>query len=777
MIAIVAVAAFAFGALSVYLGVRQQSADRRVAVANAAFQAKVVADELSRTLNDAIDSVVQTTADPSLYGIFTSPRDCSLSGAGPDEHLDVMLPDGTVACSSVAARGAPPGATHATAPWLARSARAIDVFTSKPFGDTLRDGRLSIAVVARVVDPAGARVGSFVLVIAIDTLGNELADVFGGPQGYAFELADRGRIFSTSIRGTESHDVPDVGAIARGTDGIERLFGSAIEPATGWTVFAGVDTGTAFAAARSALRRSILLGLVGFGIVTILGFLLHRRVARPLRRVIDAVEQAARDVTPGPVSADGPAEVARLVERFNEMVRARSEYEALLLHQSFHDDLTGLPNRALFVERLRLALERAQRDPTSVAVLFFDLDRFKVVNEGLGHEAGDRILIDIADRLPGVLRPGDSLARFGGDEFVVLCEYLVSPEQASVAADRIQRSIRVPFVIDGAEVTLAASIGIAFGREGADADSLLRDADAAMTRAKENGRGRSELLDVTVGSTASEQLRMETELRRALDGDDVIVHYQPIVDLRTRSIPSVEALVRWAHPTRGLVPPLAFIPIAEQSDLIVALGRHVLETAARQEVAWREAGTPVQVSVNLSSRELVRPELPGVVAEVLASTGALASNLCIEITESALLDEALPDETLRRLKALGIKISVDDFGTGYSSLSYLQRFPVDQLKIDRSFVADLGRDPSRSAIVGAIIDLAHAMGHQVVAEGIEDAIQADELVRLGCGLGQGFLYHRPGTGDEIGKLLGRPGGPSRTARAGHVPRRRTRSAL
>jgi diguanylate cyclase (GGDEF)-like protein/PAS domain S-box-containing protein len=424
--------------------------------------------------------------------------------------------------------------------------------------------------------------------------------------------------------------------------------------------------------------------------------------------------------------------------------RVRTEEETR--RRGLHDPLTGLPNRTLVLDRIAHALARADRGEGSVAVLFLDVDNFKVVNDSLGHRAGDNLLRQLADRLSDAVRPADTVGRFGGDEFVVLCEDVTDEPMALRIAGRLARVFSEPFALEGDDVHVAsASIGVVL-REGAqdNPEELLRDADAAMYRAKERGRARVELFDTGMRARAIGRLQTEGDLRRALEHDELRVVYQPIVALGDGSIRGFEALVRWEHPDRGLLSPAQFIPVAEESGMIIGLGRVVLEEACRQSAQWSALYGPVPIHVNLSARQIADPNLVDSVAHVVRTSGVEPVNLVLELTESALLERVhSPGETLARLKALGISLILDDFGTGYSSLSYLQHFPLSGLKIDRSFVAALGGANGDGAIVDAILRMARALDLEVVAEGLETEEHLDVLRRLGCRLGQGYLFSRP----------------------------------
>jgi predicted signal transduction protein with EAL and GGDEF domain len=480
--------------------------------------------------------------------------------------------------------------------------------------------------------------------------------------------------------------------------------------------------------------------------------------------------------TPAPVAPDAAllevmAHIGRQLGRVVERIRAQEQ----IAHQATHDPLTGLANRLLFRDRLELGLARAKRHGSVAALLFLDLDRFKDVNDTLGHSAGDELLKSVSERLQTALRATDSLARFGdeeftlarfgGDEFVVLCEDLTSEDDAVRIAERVQEVLRGPFVLARHEHIVTASLGIVLAG-GADrgAEGLLRDADIAMYRAKERGPGNWEVFDEALRGRALDRVATERELRHGLATGELRLHYQPIVTLVGGRMHAVEALVRWQHPERGLLSPHAFIPIAEESALILQIGAWTLREACRQAHRWRARfgeRAPLPVSVNVSARQLAQPELAGIVRQVLTDTGVSPADLAIEVTETALIEDSrVPAATLHELRSLGVRILLDDFGTGYSSLSHLQQFPIDVLKIDRSFVMHLGAGGDEGTIVRAIGAMASALGLEVVAEGVETAEQASAAHALGCGWAQGYHFARPGPAREIEALI-RPADPAR----------------
>jgi diguanylate cyclase (GGDEF)-like protein/PAS domain S-box-containing protein len=454
-----------------------------------------------------------------------------------------------------------------------------------------------------------------------------------------------------------------------------------------------------------------------------------------------------------------PSEIAFLQALANVLADAleRQATEDQIRHRALHDPLTGLPNRVLFLDRLEHALVRLERSQSLAAILFLDLDRFKLVNDSLGHQVGDELLAAAAPRLQQAVRASDTVARFGGDEFGILLEDIGAEHEAIEMAERIAAVFTRPFVLAGSEHFVTTSIGIAIARGGEDADALIRDADAAMYRAKERGSARYELFDQAMRDRAIVRLRVENDLRRALARDELRLVYQPVISLVDRSIVGVEALVRWEHPERGIVPPDEFIPVAEEDGLIEPIGRWVLEQACRQAAQWHRhcpERIPLEIAVNLSAAQFAKRSLPDTVGEILRATGLDPRSLSLEITESVILrDDQVLTDALLELKELGVQLVLDDFGTGYSSLSYLTRLPLDVLKVDRSFVDGLGRDPRDTAVTEAIVAMARALSLTAVGEGVETEQQARELAAMGCDLAQGYHFSRPVPASEITPML------------------------
>lgn len=415
-------------------------------------------------------------------------------------------------------------------------------------------------------------------------------------------------------------------------------------------------------------------------------------------------------------------------------------------HAALHDSLTGLPNRTLALDRLQSALARRGRDGALVATIMLDLDRFKVINDSLGHAAGDELLLALAPRLSDAVRISDTVARLSGDEFLVICHAPAGVRDVIAVAERLAEAVSRPIALASGDHFMTASIGIAIATDPKDtAGSLLRDADAAMYRAKRRGPGRYELFDDAMRAQVLTRMRTEHELHRAIADGELRVHYQPIIDVRSGRPIATEALVRWEHPERGIVPPADFIPVAEETGLIIGLGRWVLETACAQATAWQKRyDSDLQMFVNASGRQIASPQFPREVRDIAMRSGMRPGTLGLEVTESVLIEEAdSPMAVLNKLRRYGLRLVLDDFGRGYSSLSYLKQLPLDGMKIDRSFTDGLTGELKDVVIMRALVDMAHALGMSVVAEGVESPGQADELRRLGCRHVQGFLFSRP----------------------------------
>jgi diguanylate cyclase (GGDEF)-like protein len=673
-------------------------------------------------------------------------------------YVSLVTADGSAVCSSepkVLRLGHP----FAGADWL----RSVLVDHRSVNGEIVRDplrGRALFVVATAVESPHGER---GVLVGLIDpaflSLGlnaplrvHNLEVLVLDPARTVVLMAsgsDR-RLVGTSVGGqTLAHAFP-AGAQVRGLDGTSRIYAETSVPGIGWHVVAGIPTSQALAEARAELWRSLEFGLATLLIVVLLGVWLYRRLARPIRNLTLAIGRARRGEA-GSAAVQGPRELADVAEAFNDMIDERQAFENYLTHQATHDHLTGLPNRAFVLEGLHHSLARTDTADAVVAVAFLDLDRFKLVNDSHGHAAGDQLLVTLGERLRQRVRARETVARFGGDEFVIVCDPL--EENAHALAERLAGALVEPFDYEGHEIYLSGSVGLSLSGLGQSAETLLAEADAAMYRAKELGRAGFVVFDEEMRDQARARLATEASLHRALEREEFVVHYQPLLSLSDGVVTGAEALLRWRHPERGLLAPDQFLDTAEETGLIVPIGDWVLRAACTQAATWCQtypAGRAPIVSVNLSVAQLAEPGLVAQVARILGETRLEPSQLCIELTESMLIDDpAAAGGVLRGLKDLGVALSMDDFGTGYSSLSYLHHYPVDQLKIDRSFVALLNDQSVDQAIVRSIIELAHALDIEVVAEGVETLHQLATLRGLGCDLAQGYYIGRPEHPDKL----------------------------
>ncbi|GLZ01960.1 EAL domain-containing protein [Actinoplanes sp. NBRC 103695] len=483
-------------------------------------------------------------------------------------------------------------------------------------------------------------------------------------------------------------------------------------------------------------------------------------VAWPIRRIVATLHAVAAGDLTRRVAVDTRDELSFVARALNETVAGTEAATNRLAQQATHDTLTGLPNRALVLDRLDQALARGREDGARTAVLFIDLDRFKPINDSLGHHIGDEVLIEIAGRLTAISRSVDTVARLAGDEFLVICAGFALPDAAVETAELVMAELSRPIMTgEGAsarEVTVGASVGIAYAETSSDqtAENLVRDADVAMYQAKQRGRGRVEIFNEALRTAVELRLRTREELRHAIDDGQIRPYFQPIVDGVTATVVGFEALARWQHPTRGLLGPNEFIELAQETGLIVPLGAEILARACAEAVRWRRDGAGPAVAVNVASAQLADPAFVSTVTTVLAETGLEACALSLEITETTLMADTLAAaETLRAIAALGVHLALDDFGTGYSSLTYLRRFPVEALKIDRSFVAGIGHDREDEAIIEMLLNLTQVLGLQVVAEGVETAEQLDRLRGWGCSLMQGFYFGRPMPAELIDDFL------------------------
>lgn len=527
----------------------------------------------------------------------------------------------------------------------------------------------------------------------------------------------------------------------------------------GGSLLALISTRELFLAAkqREAIKLIGTLGMV-LGILLV-GILLTRKIAKPLEIMVDAT----RHIMYGNYNLQMPPSFATrelndLAQAINYLSQQLQEQISKLTYLAFHDPLTNLPNRKLFEDRLQHALVSTNRSNDSIAVLFLDLDNFKLINDSFGHQAGDQLLIAVSKRLETCLRNGDTLARLGGDEFTILLENILRMEDAIAIANRIAEQLVVPFSLEGHEIFVTTSIGIAIGALTQDhPEDFLRNADAAMYEVKKSGKAHHQVFNLNMASQARQKLILEAELRRAIEHEEFRVYYQPVVQLDTGKIVEVEALVRWQHPERGLVPPLDFISLAEETGLIIPIGQWVFQTACQQLQEWHlkyPSDPPLIMGVNLSSKQFQQAQIVEGIALTLQKHKLEPCWIKIEITESLLLKNTATNiDIMQRLKDLGVHLAIDDFGTGFSALNYLKQFPIDTLKIDRAFTNGLGEDVQDTAIVHAIIAFAKALKLSITAEGIETAEQLALLQELKCDRGQGYYFAKPLTSEALSQLF------------------------
>ena len=496
------------------------------------------------------------------------------------------------------------------------------------------------------------------------------------------------------------------------------------------------------------------LALASIALTIVGSIVIARNITDPIKRLALAADKIHEGDYSSPIVVEQRDEIGTLAASFGQMRDAIASREKEILRLAYHDGLTGLANRAMFQERLAQVLKIATRDGPHPSVMLLDLDRFKAINDTLGHRVGDLALKEIGQRLVGSLRTSDTVARLGGDEFAVLLP-TVDPKHIGTVARKIQAALEEPIVIEGQSMDLGASIGIAhFPLHGEDITALMRSADVAMYAAKHDKSGFA-VFDPRHDEHRKSHLTLLGELRRAVENDELVIHYQPQLDIAQNRLTAVEALLRWRHPERGLVPPVEFIPFAEQTGYISIITRWVVATALEQCGRWHRDGASIRVSVNISAHDLrAREELPAYLLETLRANAVPAALVCLEITESALMEDPdVAQATLRQLHALGVTLSIDDYGTGYSSLAYLKQLAVNELKIDQTFVKGMESDRQNVAIVRSTIELGHNLGLAVVAEGVETEYELRELVRLGCDYAQGYWIGRPATADALAASL------------------------
>jgi diguanylate cyclase (GGDEF)-like protein len=751
LVVIVAAAVVAVATASAYGFLWSAGAARDAAMDDMSLQAERAASAAAEAVATAQQTVAGLAGQPGLRKVFAKPDDCSLA-ASAGLRVDIVAPDGGVACSSDPSPAVVAAGVHRGSDWLGAALGSPEPAIDWDATDAATGQRA--VVLTAPVDKAEPEAGAVALFVGVPGMAKTLAHDHAGSDDVSFTLVDRRTraLLSTSeAPGDTVRRFPAAtteGAWS-GIDGSRRFFSAADVAGSDWRIFAGVRRSAVLAEARGTLIRHLMVGLLALLVLVGAVWMLNRRVAGPLRRVIDAVVRAARDPAGTRVAAAGTAELVALAREFNALLDVRTGHEAQLRYQATHDPLTGLPNKALLADQVAEALGAGG----DVAVFCVGLDRLDIVTDGFGHDAGDRIVVEVTARLSDALAAGDTLARFGGDEFAVLRSGVGADEAGAIAAGLLA-CLERPFQAPAAGIVVKAAIGVAVARSGATSpEQLLREADSAMREARVTGREWM-LFDDALQERATRHLAVEHDLWQALRRDELLVHYQPLLEVGTGRIVAAEALVRWRHAERGLVPPMDFIPTAEETGQIIAIGEFVLSRACEQAAAWTAAGYPLRISVNVAVSQLRDPAFPGLVEQILAKTGLAPERLCLEITESSLMREAgQASVELTRLKALGVQLSMDDFGTGYSSLSYLHHLPVDELKIDRSFISRLGRATRDRHLVEAIVGMARALDLTLVAEGVETDDQLQFLGELGCELAQGYLFAPAVPAEELHALL------------------------
>jgi diguanylate cyclase (GGDEF)-like protein len=750
----------ALGGLVATTSVASFNSERRRVAATLRSGAELAAATLSDEQDQTTAFLGPMAAQPAVRALDPSRCDVAFAGLasliGTFGHMHLIGAEAKEICSL---HPVGVGDRHPAVDWAPVLPRDGQLVPDGPIADPLT-GQLS-RILVMPVQGDGGRTGYLVTVLFLTGLGWSGIDVpaslpkesvileLDSARTVVLQTSDEARTLGG--RETSGSDLARPGS-PRGRminwfDGQERFAVEVAVPGSDHVLVVAVPRNVLTVGAQEHLRRNLVLGAVATILLAALGLLLHRRLARPMRRITSAIREAGagRDAVWAPV--EGPAELGEMADAFNEMLAERRSREADLRHRATHDVLTGLPNRAALSEALTQCLAEGR----PAAVLFMDLDRFKLVNDSHGHAVGDALLIALGQRLGTAVRPQDIVARFGGDEFVVLCPDVVDEEVAIQIAHRMSDAMTEVFLVEGHELFLTGSVGVTIGRPSDEPEDLLRDADNAMYRAKEQGRPGYAFFDAGMRDMSRRRLELEQDLHFALERDELRLVYQPVFDTLTGEAVGAEALLRWDSP-RGPISPAEFIPIAEETGLVIPIGDWVLSMACHQAAAWRrEFGRGLPVSVNIAARQLTRPGLATQVLVALGEAGAEPDDLVLEITEHGVLEDfAAAFRHLQEIRALGVRVAVDDFGTGWSSLSYLQRLPVDELKIDRSFVATLGVEGPSMAIVGSLVSLAHGLGLTVVAEGVETEEQLTELRRLGCDRVQGYLLARPAPPEVVG---------------------------
>jgi diguanylate cyclase (GGDEF)-like protein len=538
----------------------------------------------------------------------------------------------------------------------------------------------------------------------------------------------------------------------------------------GWILVIEYDTAEVFAPVRSLKNFISMMLAFAIFVAAIMGLVLYRAISKPVQKLCEAAAVLGEGDYDTRIEIDTRDEIGELAAAFNLMgerlkdamqgrdaeIQERKISEKKVRHMAYHDHLTGLPNRKLFIDRLEQAMQRLLWHKRLASVLFLDLDRFKVINDTLGHAAGDKLLKIVGERFSGCLREGDSVARFGGDEFCILLQDIARVEDIPIVVEKIFAALKEPIMLDNEEISVSTSIGVSvFPNDGRTADLLLKNADIAMYRAKADGRNNYHIYTESLASQADERMRMERRIAKAIEHDELVLHYQPLLSVEDGAVVGSEALLRMRDGDLGLVPPMKFIPLAEETGQIIAMSEWVLDVACKQNKKWQDMGlNPQSVAVNISARMFKQKDFVGMVSATLERTGLDPEYLELEITESVIMTDA--DDSIKKmyeLKSLGVRLSIDDFGTGYSSLNYLKHMPIDMLKIDRSFVRDLATDVDVKSIVMAIVKMGQSIGVEVLAEGVEDEAQLAYLTLLKCDKLQGYLFSKPVDAKQYTQLL------------------------
>ncbi|HYR61593.1 MAG TPA: EAL domain-containing protein [Actinomycetota bacterium] len=771
LFAMFGISLLALGGLMASTTISSFHRERDRAASALAAVARFNADVQSQTVPGTVQLLEGLASDPGL--IVYDPTRCQtqlagLAGLENRGHVHVLRHDGTQSCSLQSPTLPPTALTPG--PWF-QEVLATGKTATGPTGIDPLSGQPAITVAVPVwsdpvagtpTDPMGSVTG--VLAAVVYTGGTPLMVPPGSsPTTVLMEIsADRSLVLATSptapfhqgtTSGTWLAGPSSAGRTVTDRDGVTRLY-EEVTASNGWHVLAGLPVQVAFGPARSDLYRNLGMTTAVLLVVAAMGVVLNRRLALPIRRLQHAIEAASGDdMARAPV--EGPAEVASLAEAFNATITQRRILMQQLAHQALHDPLTDLPNRALLVDRLNLALARRRRVGGWVALTFVDLDHFKLVNDSYGHPTGDLLLKEFARRLQAAMRTSDTVARLGGDEFVVVSEGSGNPQGAAIA-ERLRECFAASFLLEGKDVMLSGSIGVAIGDGNNTADELIANADKIMYEAKQRGRRTYALYERPVRSDQISRIEAERDLRQAITNNELLLHYQPQCRVRDSQVVSVEALLRWRNPSRGLIFPDDFLPVAEETGMIQTIGERTLVEACRQVAGWRHLlGITVPVSVNISSRQLARSDLATTVGDTLEATGMQPSELSLEITQGALIVD--PTATARRLadlRALGVRLSVDNFGTARSSLiAHLRTLPIHEIKIDRSFIAGIADDPAAAAIVDGVVRVGHALGLTVVAQGVETEAQLDVLRDLACDVAQGYYLSEPLPPEELGPAL------------------------